>query len=40
MTAVGAGSNLVGPADHDDFAAVTENAKKYMAELKRIKAAK
>ncbi len=40
VTAVGAGSNLVGPADHDDFAGVTENAKKYIAELKRIKAAK
>lgn len=34
---VGAGSNLTGPADKGDFAAVTENAKKYHAEISRIK---
>ena len=36
-TVVGAGGNLVGPGDKGDFDTVTENAKKYMAEFKRIK---
>lgn len=37
VTAVGAGSNLVGPASQGDYAGVTENAKKYAAELVRIR---
>lgn len=37
VTLVGAGSGLVKPADNGDYAGVTANAKKYMAEFKRIK---
>lgn len=40
VVVVGAGSNLVGPADQGDYAAVTANAKKYRAEIQRIKGAK
>ncbi|CAM2968441.1 Bifunctional 4-hydroxy-2-oxoglutarate aldolase/2-dehydro-3-deoxy-phosphogluconate aldolase [Latilactobacillus sakei] len=34
---LGAGSNLTGAASKGDFATVTENAKKYRAEINRIK---
>lgn len=40
VVVVGAGSNLVGPADQGDYAAVTANAKKYRAEIQRIKGTK
>lgn len=40
VVVVGAGSNLVGPADQSDYAAVTANAKKYRAEIQRIKGTK
>ena len=40
VVVVGAGSNLVGPADRGDYAAVTANAKKYRAEIQRIKGTK
>ncbi len=35
-TVVGAGGNLVGPGDHDDFEQVTENARHYATEYRRI----
>lgn len=37
---VGAGGGLTKPANEDDFAGVTENAKAYIAEYKRIMASK
>lgn len=37
-TVLGAGSNLTGAASEEDFVAVTEMAKKYRAEINRIKA--
>ncbi|GAF40479.1 keto-hydroxyglutarate-aldolase keto-deoxy-phosphogluconate aldolase [Agrilactobacillus composti DSM 18527 = JCM 14202] len=37
VVVVGAGSGMVKPADHDDFAGVTANAKAYMAEFAKIK---
>lgn len=40
VVVVGAGSNLVGPADQGDYAAVTANAKKYRVEIQRIKGTK
>lgn len=40
VVVVGAGSNLVGPADQGDYATVTANAKKYRAEIQRIKGTK
>lgn len=40
VVVVGAGSNLVGPADQGDYVAVTANAKKYRAEIQRIKGTK
>ncbi|WP_283582467.1 bifunctional 2-keto-4-hydroxyglutarate aldolase/2-keto-3-deoxy-6-phosphogluconate aldolase [Ligilactobacillus hohenheimensis] len=40
VVVVGAGSNLVGPADQGDYAAVTANAKKYRAEIQQIKGTK
>lgn len=40
VVVVGAGSNLVGPADQGDYAAVTANAKKYRTEIQRIKGTK
>lgn len=40
VVVVGAGSNLVGPADQGDYAVVTANAKKYRAEIQRIKGTK
>lgn len=40
VVVVGAGSNLVGPADQGDYAAVIANAKKYRAEIQRIKGTK
>ncbi|RMW42404.1 bifunctional 2-keto-4-hydroxyglutarate aldolase/2-keto-3-deoxy-6-phosphogluconate aldolase [Lactiplantibacillus pentosus] len=36
-TVLGAGSNLTGAASDGDYVTVTENAKKYRAEIKRIK---
>ncbi|PWF99944.1 bifunctional 2-keto-4-hydroxyglutarate aldolase/2-keto-3-deoxy-6-phosphogluconate aldolase [Levilactobacillus bambusae] len=36
-TVVGAGGGLVGPAENDDFAGVTENAEAYMAALERAR---
>lgn len=36
VVVVGAGGNLVGPAEKGDFAKVTENAKAYHAEFERI----
>ncbi len=36
-TVLGAGSNLTGAASDGDYGTVTENAKKYRAEIKRIK---
>lgn len=37
VVAVGAGGGLIGPAADNDFEAVTDNAKKYMAEFRKIK---
>lgn len=39
VVAVGVGGNLLKPAEQEDYAGVTEMAKAYMAELKKVKGA-